>query len=371
LPEAIESVLEQTVEDWELIVVDDGSTDETETVVAGYLRDPRVRYCKQRRSGRSAARNRGVGLARGQLIAFLDSDDRYRPAALAAHLEVLRSRAGVGITIGGYEYIDETGLVVGERRPWATGGALTLEGWVFDCYGIPGSIMLRREWFERCGGFDRATEMAEDWDLFLRLAFAGCEMDWTGTIVCQYRQHVGNSIHDFAKQRCGATAALDKLFGQAGLPEAVAALERGARASAVMGVARRAAAVGSDDFVREALRSEGELRRTPRWQRRGGSFAPLGLASLLEPLVRDAATREADGSDRKAALADLPARWNVRTVEIRRALARVEMRQFFECVQLGDRTEAAAHLRAGLRDDPRWLANRGVVAFLLRRPFSR
>src|SRR6266851_7972183 len=85
LPGAIASVLAQTFTDWELVVIDDGSQDDTASVIAPFLCDPRVRYEVQPQQGRSAARNRGIQMARSEWVAFLDSDDRYLPNCLQAH----------------------------------------------------------------------------------------------------------------------------------------------------------------------------------------------------------------------------------------------------------------------------------------------
>ncbi len=79
--EAIESVLRQSVSDWELIVVDDGSTDATAGIVRRFT-DPRIQFIRQENAGVSAARNRGIAAARGAYFAFLDADDRLRPTAL-------------------------------------------------------------------------------------------------------------------------------------------------------------------------------------------------------------------------------------------------------------------------------------------------
>jgi glycosyltransferase involved in cell wall biosynthesis len=175
---AIESALGQTFGDLELIVVDDGSTDETEELLEQARSDPRLRFVRQPNQGLSAARNRGLSLAQGEYLAFLDSDDRYTPTALEAHLAVFARRPGLGMTVGGYEYVDGSGRALGRRSPWQEGGALALQDWLFNCYAMPGSVLLRREWLERVGEFDASTHGSNDWDLFLRLAQAA--VPWTG-----------------------------------------------------------------------------------------------------------------------------------------------------------------------------------------------
>ncbi len=372
LPDAVRSVLDQTIDDWELIVVDDGSRDGTEQAVAPYLDDSRVRFVRQDHAGRSAARNHGVSLARAELICFLDSDDRYVPTTLAAHLAVLGSAGETGMTIGGYESIDEAGATVGIRRPWKECDQPTKESWLFNCLAMPGSIMLRREWFERVGGFDPELDLAEDWDLFLRLAFAGCRGAWVHETVCRRRLHPGNSTNDVRMHQESSLRVLEKLFRATDMPPETAALESRARSWVYAAFARNAAAAGQDALVRESLRAAADLDAIPSWERRGLSFSPGGFPSLLELPVADVLARSGDGELREH---DLPARlserWGAERADVRRAVARVHMSRFFDALAQGERREAAAHLRAGLRHDRRWLANRAVIVFLLKRPLVR
>jgi glycosyltransferase involved in cell wall biosynthesis len=314
LREAIESVCNQTVDCWELIIVDDGSTDGTARVVEPYLADPRVRFRRRPNGGRAAARNDGVSLAEGELICFLDSDDRYLAGNLESHLGVLDASAGVGMSIGGYEFIDEGGASLGSAYlPWHVGGALDLEGWLLNGFAMPGSIMIRREWFERVGGFDPAMTGGEDRDLFLRLAQAGCPMSWVREIVSQNRRHAGNT--DLREHQSGLLHALAKIFDDPSLPPALGALEARAHATIYIRFATVAAAAGDDALVRDDLRK---------------------LAAL--------------------------------SVDLRRTRAHREMCGYLELLQQHD-TQAAEDLRAALRVDPRWRAHRTIRTF--RRAYAR
>jgi glycosyltransferase involved in cell wall biosynthesis len=367
---AIRSVLEQTEVDWELIVVDDGSEDGTQALGPVYRSDARIHYVRQDHAGRSAARNHGFSLARGEFICFLDSDDRYLSTALATHAKAFAG-GRIGLTIGGYQYIDEAGAVIGERRPWTECDTLTPEAWLFNCFAMPGSVVVRREWFEGVGGFDFGLETGEDWDLFLRLAFAGCPMAWAADLVCQRRLHPTNSTNDVSRHRDGSLRALDKLFRSAGLPAAVVALEDRAKAWAYAASARNAASLGLDELVRENLRAAADLNALPHWERRGLSLSPQGFPSFVEGLLADVIARDgATETDVSDLLAKFPSRWNIAGVDVRRGLARVEMSRFFDALARGARGEAARHLRRGLKHDRRWLVNRAVIAFLVRRPLE-
>ena len=93
----IDSVRRQTFQDWELVIVDDGSTDDTRRVVGGHADDPRIRYVFQTRAGRSAARNRGIAMSSGPLVAFLDADDLWRPEKLAKQVSTLARDPAAGL----------------------------------------------------------------------------------------------------------------------------------------------------------------------------------------------------------------------------------------------------------------------------------
>ncbi len=167
--EAVESVLCQTWRDWELVVVDDGSTDGTAEALEAEFGDPRVRVFRQENAGASAARNRGARGTRGPLLAFLDSDDTWLPEKLERQLEALREHPESPAC-----YTEEIwyrrGRRVNPRTIHAKHG-----GWVFDrclplCIISPSSILLSRGVFEGLGGFDESLPACEDYEFWLRLA---------------------------------------------------------------------------------------------------------------------------------------------------------------------------------------------------------
>lgn len=361
LAHAIQSVLEQTMSDLQLIVVDDGSTDNTPDVIA-HFKDPRLCYVRQTNQGRSAARNHGARLARSDFLGFLDSDDMYLPESLEAHLKKFRQQPKLGMTIGGYQYVNEKGQPTGERLPWTEGGSLDLYGWLFNCYATPCSVLLRTSWFERVGGFYVNLDMAEDWEFFLRLAHAGCPMRWLQQPVYQYREHTGSSVHAITKHRDGALQALERLFGQSSLPAEITDLERKAKAWVYVVFAKKAYAIGqilpAIQDLRHAIQLDPELAGPQR-------------ISLLEFLISDGWVTV----DRKILFSNrtgwLPKELNIKPGDFRRAQARVEMAQFFQAYANRDKKKAVKHLKSGLRLDPTWLVNRGVISFCLKRGVIR
>lgn len=217
LAQAIESVLAQSYPSFEIIVVDDGSRDDTNTVVGSYS-DPRIRYIYQDNAGLSAARNTGIRAARGKYVALLDADDLFMPEKLAYQVQVLDHQPEVGFVAGGFLYVDADGRPLAERRPWQSHPQLDLMTWLHGCPVVPSAVLLSRAWLARVGGFDSALRRVEDRDLWLRLAYHGCGMAWTPHLTCAYRIHGGQMVRDGQSQKETTLAVLDKFFAQPGLP---------------------------------------------------------------------------------------------------------------------------------------------------------
>ena len=164
--EAIASVLQQDYPDVDLIVVDDGSRDDTAAVVSGF--GPAVRYLYQENRGVSAARNRGVASSTGDLIAFLDSDDLWLPSKVSAQVAYFKAHPDMQACHTDEIWI-RRGVRVNERRVHRKQG-----GWQFlaslpRCLISPSAIMMRRTLWDRLGGFDATLPACEDYDLWLRL----------------------------------------------------------------------------------------------------------------------------------------------------------------------------------------------------------
>ena len=178
LPMAVRSVQAQSFPNWELLIIDDGSTDHTCAVVKPFLNDARIRYVKSDYLGQSRAKNLGVRLSCGAFIAFLDADDAWRPSKLSKQLLAMQGDERIGVIACDRELIDENTLE-DSRSPGSESAFLkknvSLQNISIDevfvsnpiCFS---SVLVRRAVFERVGGFDPNLDLSIDYDLWLRVA---------------------------------------------------------------------------------------------------------------------------------------------------------------------------------------------------------
>jgi glycosyltransferase involved in cell wall biosynthesis len=166
--EAVDSALAQTVQPLEIIVIDDGSTDTTPEAMAGYASDPRVCYLRQKNAGQSTARNNGIRAARGEFIALLDADDRWKPDKLAKQLGKF-SDDGIGVVFSGSQVFDEHGIR-SENRANEDACADILQSLITTTAFVPSSVVVRKRCFDTCGLFDESLKKVEDREMWIRLA---------------------------------------------------------------------------------------------------------------------------------------------------------------------------------------------------------
>lgn len=165
----VRSVLGQTMADWELLIVDDGSTDDTRRVLEPYLGDSRIHYLYQPNQGQSAARNLALDNSRAEFIGFLDSDDIWYDNKLERQLEVFAANPGVHIVHGDEASLDEHGRVISRHNMQRYSGRITPQLLADNSVSIT-TALVRRECFDSMGGFDRRYGVADDYELWLRLS---------------------------------------------------------------------------------------------------------------------------------------------------------------------------------------------------------
>jgi glycosyltransferase involved in cell wall biosynthesis len=194
--EAIESVFAQGGDVGELIIVDDGSTDDTVSLVRG-LSDSRIRMVANGATGVSAARNLGARLAGGPWLMFLDADDRLRPGAVSTLLIAAKAAQHAIVVYGDYDRIDSKGSPIGRRgrlKRRSKPSGRVLERLAAGNFIVNGGIMIiRSDAFNSAGGFDESLKYCEDWHCWCRLAAVG-EFQFIPTLLLDYRLHATNTM---------------------------------------------------------------------------------------------------------------------------------------------------------------------------------
>lgn len=184
---ALESALQQTHPPLEILVIDDGSADDTAEVVSAY--PPPVRLLRQPNSGPAAARNRGAKEARGAWLAFLDSDDTWMPRKLERQLAAAND-SGVGIVANPTVTTEHLFADAQGNRPPSS--EIDFEAlWRQNCL-VTSSVLIRKAAFEKAGGFDTDLFCAEDYNLWLKIAHAGWKVLLLHERLCQWTPAEGN-----------------------------------------------------------------------------------------------------------------------------------------------------------------------------------
>jgi glycosyltransferase involved in cell wall biosynthesis len=195
LPQAVQSALGQSYANVEVQIVDDGSTDDTPHIVRQWDGHSRVRVHRQTNGGLSHARNQGVALSRGRFIALLDADDIWMPEKLSWQMPLFQGRPEVGVVYSDFERMD------GEGHPLPKGPTHMHRGWVsgrllIENFVPASSAVVRRECFERHGGFDVALRTGEDYEMWLRLS-AHYQFDFVSGPTIRYRIWGGQMSKDY------------------------------------------------------------------------------------------------------------------------------------------------------------------------------
>jgi glycosyltransferase involved in cell wall biosynthesis len=191
LGEAIDSARRQTRRPAEIVVVDDGSRDESAAVAAGYND---VRLVSQPNQGLAVARNTGLRATRGEFVIFLDADDRLLPKAVETGVACLHRHPSAAFAFGRCSLIDEFGRPLATNRPPIT-GAYYRELLVSNYIWMPAMAMFRRSVFDAVGGFDPRVSPSADYDLYLRIT-RQFEIAPHGALVAEYRRHSANMSAD-------------------------------------------------------------------------------------------------------------------------------------------------------------------------------
>lgn len=218
LASAVESALAQTHKDVEVVVVDDGSTDDTAQVMERFVGDPRVTLLRQENRGPSAARNAGVAASKGAFLNFLDADDDITPEKLERQLAVMEADPGIGFAYCDIRYMDEDGAEIKDKKELSVAdGRRELSGDIFDQlftggFFPPNAPLVRRIAFEEVGGFDPALRGCCDWDLWLRLSGRGFTAQYLNEKLARYRLHLAGMSRDVQHMREDEQRVIGKIL---------------------------------------------------------------------------------------------------------------------------------------------------------------
>ncbi|GAC1449293.1 MAG: glycosyltransferase [Isosphaeraceae bacterium] len=219
LPGTVASVLAQTFHDFEVMIVDDGSLDDT-LVVARGIKDSRVQVFTQPNGGASAARNTGIRAARGKYVALLDGDDLWLPHKLARQLEVLERTSGVFAVQSGAVFVNDA-LEVSYAFPCKPSVDALLDTLLFrNLPNTMSTLVISRHKFDEMGAFDTELEILEEWDMMIKVS-RHCAPVSLEEPLSLYRVHPGNRSRDLSIHVKPGLLVLSRLFGDPTLPERI------------------------------------------------------------------------------------------------------------------------------------------------------
>lgn len=194
IKDTLQSVLDQTFSDFEIVVVDDGSKDRTGEIVKGF-KDPRIKYHYQENRGLSFSRNRALQLSSGEFIALLDHDDLWDPSKLELQLKLFDAEPGTGLVYSGARVIDAEGRRLSDvPQARYRKGRVTAALLGADFITCP-TIIFRRSLLGSTGGFNEEFAQVEDYDILLRFSLL-TDFSYVPEIVVSYRKHASNASRD-------------------------------------------------------------------------------------------------------------------------------------------------------------------------------
>jgi glycosyltransferase involved in cell wall biosynthesis len=216
---AIRSVVEQTYGDLELIVIDDGSTDDTRSAVMA-RNDPRLLYIAQANRGQSAARNAGLRIARGKYVAFLDSDDVFRADKLEIQLSWMHAHPEVGLSLTAYAKINEMGLTapIPIVCPCLR-DTVGLSDLITGPVGSFSTAVVTSSWAQMAGPMDESLRCGEEWEWMMRMAIAGCQIRCLPMPLVFGRVHSQNMVRSPEAVGTFGLRVLESVFSRPDFPE--------------------------------------------------------------------------------------------------------------------------------------------------------
>ena len=227
IKQTIESVLNQTFRDFELLIINDGSQDATLEIIQA-INDERIQVFSYQNSGVSASRNRALTKAKGEFISFIDADDLWTPNKLELQFKALQDNPQAAVAYSWSDWIDESGQFL------RSGGHITVNGKAYEKLLLRDFIesgsnpLIRKQALDEVGCFEQSVTPAEDWDMWLRLA-ARYEFVTVEVPQIFYRISPNSASFNIVKMEAGSLKVIERVFAQA--PESLQDLKRETLAS--------------------------------------------------------------------------------------------------------------------------------------------
>ena len=213
LSEAIESALAQTYKNFELLIVNDGSTDNSKSIISAYLSNPKIRYFEQQNAGVAAARNLALRYANGKYIGFLDQDDLWLPDKLSTQIEFLKTNQEIAFVHSRQDYIQADGTPIADYP----------KDWISDLHGkcftelfrrnriAVLTVLLRKSVIDDIGFFNETVSRADDYELWLRIC-SKYPLGFQDKKLALYRCHDTNASRDYIEMEQAELNALETLY---------------------------------------------------------------------------------------------------------------------------------------------------------------
>lgn len=358
LLQAIQSVLDQSFTDFEILVIDDGSTDNTAEIVTS-ITDHRVKYFRQPNKGVSAARNTGIRLAESEFISFLDHDDLYLPEKLSLQVSQLRGNHEIGLVHS--VYYGTVGTEEPRRLAGVCHSPVQLRDLLLGNLIHLSTALVRRSWLEYVSGFDEQLVYGgEDRDIILRLALAGCVIGCVPKPLAVIRQQPSSLARlSYRRREVTSRTILDKVFCDPRMPDELQGLRNRAYATQLVHLAAWAYAGLQPKAGRDFL--ERALGMDPSLSNENLDFLVSKLVSQVIGL-----SLESPEITLRQMTAHLPRGSVFKSRFESRLWGRFFVVSAFQAHQLGQRVQCRAFALRAITRTPSCLRNRGFVSIFVR-----
>jgi glycosyltransferase involved in cell wall biosynthesis len=215
ISDCLNSILKQKYQNYEVVIIDDGSTDNTEKVVSPYLENQKIKYCKQENMGQAGAKNNGIRNSTGEFIAFLDADDMWADNMLEKEMALFSDKR-IGVVYSRVRFINEKNkeVIIKSNNKYLLPRSGNITSYLlFENIVTFSSSIVRKECLDKCGYFDESFKMGIDWDLWLRIS-TKYQFSYVNEPLLIYRIHSTQMSKNHEERRKCSDGIMNKFFQQ-------------------------------------------------------------------------------------------------------------------------------------------------------------